>query len=519
MSQRRNHGQHIGAAVMAGALVIASIAGCQNRAGDCELNLVPCDTSTTTGTHDGGPPASCIPSDNEKAVSDTCGVFVSSAHGSDASGKGTKEAPYATLGAALKKGSTIYACAGATPYSEALAVPAGAVIFGGVDCASWKYVGTTTKTTLTADVGKIPLTLSTGAGTKLVDLHVLAADASGGDPGQSSIAVVADHATVEIEGCIFEAQGAADGAQGKPYSSAAKPGATGNNGHDACSASTVLGGDPVSSMCGDPDSSGGPGGIGTSVSGGPGGPGLPSGSMNGGLGEGGSACTTGTKGDDGPPGTAGAGAKETDLGTISASGYVGIAGASAGTGTPGQGGGGGGGAKGGTGAGKCSAGMAGGAGGGSGGSGGCGGAGGRGGNPGGSSIALISIEATLTMTNVTLKAGSAGKGGDGGPGQSGGDPGSGGKGGAVLTASALNPGCDGGPGGFGGAGGKGGGGRGGHAFGIAISGKAPPKSGWTAKAGSAGTGGKGDDAGGNMGDGADGKSADCWDFANGIACK
>jgi hypothetical protein len=461
-----------------------------------------------------GPPPSCIPSLSSTPVADSCGVFVSSSTGSDTTGMGTKEAPYKTITAALAKGSILYACAGATPFSEALAVPPGTTIFGGLDCSSWSYVGATTKTTVTAGAGQIPVTLAAGSGAKLVDLHVLAADASSMNDGTSSIAMVANGATAELDGCVVEAQGGAAGAAGQNFSMVAQAGAMGASGGDACTAATVNGGAPVSSMCGTPDSVSGNGGQGFGVSGGSGSPGSPLGAMNGGSGDTGSGCSTGTKGNDGSPGTPGKGAATTDLGTVSATGYTGVTGKIGGAGTPGQGGGGGGGAKGGTGAGMCTmAATSGGAAGGSGGSGGCGGTGGKGGSPGGSSIAIINLGATLTMSNVTLKAGGGGAGGNGGAGQTGGGPGLGGNGGKVLTATSLNPGCGGGPGGLGGNGGKGGGGRGGHAIGIAYTGTtAPSMMGVTFVMGTAGAGGKGDNSMGNMGDGAQGIMADLQGF-------
>jgi hypothetical protein len=52
------------------------------------------------------------------------------------------------------------------------------MIYGGLDCTSWSYVGATMKTTITAGAGQVPVTLATGPGAKLTDLHVLAADVS-----------------------------------------------------------------------------------------------------------------------------------------------------------------------------------------------------------------------------------------------------------------------------------------------------------------------------------------------------
>jgi hypothetical protein len=518
----------LGLATVAGLLAAS---GCYELTSDCSLfacGPLGSGASSSSGTSsssgassssggDSGPPPSCIPSENMEAVADGCGVFVSST-GSDATGKGTQAAPYGTLTKALTKGSTLYACAGATPFSEQITVPAGTQLYGGLDCSSWKYVGDTTKTSITAGAGQVPVTLAMGSGAKLVDLHVLAADVSMMNDGTSSIAVVANGATAEIDGCVLEAQGAAAGAAGAAYSSAAQAGMTGSAGTDACMGMMVFGGGSVMSGCGTTDSISGAGGIGQVGSGGAGSPGSPGITMNGGAGEVTTTCTPGTVGDSGTPGVPSVGA--TGIGSIASGSYTGVTGKDGQPGTVGQGGGGGGGAKGGTGAGMCStAGMAAGASGGSGGSGGCGGVGGKGGGFGGSSIALASLDALLMLTNVTLKAGNGGAGGDGGPGQSGGSSGMQGAGGKVPMSSSLHPGCDGGPGGMGGPGGKGGGGTGGHSLGIALMmGTAPAMGGWTATTETPGPGGKGDDTMGNMGDGAAGMAKNCWDFVSNASC-
>ena len=92
------------AALASGAAVALASAGCFHTSCD-ETATCPAlaDGGTDGGDagHDGGtdggdsgPPPSCIPSENAAAVADTCGVFVSSSMGSDATGKGTKAAPY-----------------------------------------------------------------------------------------------------------------------------------------------------------------------------------------------------------------------------------------------------------------------------------------------------------------------------------------------------------------------------------------------------------------------------------------
>lgn len=433
----------------------------------------------------GGNPvdALCNPADNAGPVGDACGVFVALS-GNDAS-EGTKGEPVKTLAQGLKlaQGGTkrVYACA--EEFQGSVTVPAGFEIYGGVDCkAGWGYVGDATPTRIVGGGGSpddIALRLSKGGeATRLFDLHVVAKDA--GKPGRSSIAVLAEEVAGEFVRCTLEAGKGADGANGEGHAEAAAAGADGNAGKEACSASTILGGEGISNSCGEIQSFAGSGGNGTPAgSGGAGSPGEPlepMGVENGGLGETQTAaCKDGLPGEVGADGAAGIGGN--GIGALDKNGYVGLVGAEGLPGIPGQGGGGGGGAKGGSGINKCAdPTMAGGASGGSGASGGCGGAGGKGGGAGGSSIAVVSLNATLSFNGGKLIAKSGGKGGMGGDGQAGGAGGqNGGAGGQPpVTATALKPGCAGGPGGNGGAGGRGGNGAGGHSIGIAFTGAAPP---------------------------------------------
>ncbi|MGK3999689.1 PGRS family protein [Sorangium sp. So ce1024] len=450
----------------------------------------------------------CIPSESAGAVDDVCGVFVSSS-GSDGN-PATKEAPVKTLRAALALAEEsdkrrVYACA--ETFEEVVEVTRGVTIYGGLDCTNgWGWVGEQKKTVLTAGVGEIPLVMRGGGGeasVRVEDVHVQARgvgpDEQEAFAGVSSIAAVAEEASVELVRCVLEAGDAAAGEAGAAYEVGAMRGAEGKPGAEACSAEIVIPGGGVNNDCGTPedesdDSISGAGGIGQAASGGLGNPGTPEERANGGKGEGAEVCTEGTVGADGGEGGPGAGA--TGLGEISASGYTGVAGSAGVKGGTAQGGGGGGGAKGGVGADKCpTEASAGGASGGSGGAGGCGGAGGRGGGAGGSSIALLSLNATVSFEEVTLKTGRGGAGGKGGEGQEGGDGGAGGPGGTTPEgATALHDACGGGAGGKGGRGGPGGGGRGGHAIGIAYKGAAPSTQGAAIELGEAGPGGAGANA-------------------------
>jgi hypothetical protein len=502
-----------GGVIGVGLIAAGSALGCFHAQDDCDLAATcPLEPSGTGGAG-GGTPAECIPSQHPNvAVVASCGVFVGADIGED-NNAGTPEQPVQTLkqAIALAQGTTgrVYACAGA--FDEAVEVPAGISVYGGLDCASgsagprWRYIGDQAKTAITAKAEQIPVVLLGGKGTtRLEDVAITARSAE--NPGGSSIAAVVDGATAEFVRCSFEAADGKDGAPGVSLSSASEGGVRGKDGGKACSAGTIVGADPVSSMCGDPDSASGGGGNGFTNSGGDGSDGSPGVAMNGGAGEKSAACAPGTVGDTGPLGASGAGAA--GLGQVSKTGYTGATGANGTAGAPGQGGGGGGGAKGGTAGGQCTNPLqAGGASGGSGGSGGCGGAGGKGGGAGGSSIALLSVKGSLSLTDVMLKTGNGGRGGDGGLGQEGGGGGQPGKGGGVGVASGLKPGCDGGLGGQGGKGGRGGGGLGGHAIGLAYVGESPPAMNSVTfnKKGTAGTGGKGADP---AHDGAAGVQAD-----------
>jgi hypothetical protein len=487
-------------------------AGCGHAYEDYYLSLLDPKLTTGSGGADaggggngGGPPAGCVPNENADPVSDTCGVFVSSSLGDD-SNVGTKEKPLKTLGAALAKGKAVYACG--EGFVEAVSIAGSATLYGALGCTKdWAYDGTK-KTQLTAAADTIPMSVAKATtSAEVLDFVITAADAS--KDGGSSIAVLAAQAALSLTRCDVAAGNGKAGLAGAAYQDSAQAGVDGKAGNDVCSASTSLGGDAVTSMCGTPDSVSGAGGIGSIAAGGDGSKGLPASAANGGAGEDTSACTAGGPGDAGAAGTAGTGA--TGLGTLSATGFAGVSGGEGGPGSVAQGGGGGGGAKGETTATLCPAGMGGGASGGSGASGGCGGLGGKGGSAGGASLALVSLDATLSFASVTVKVGSGGAGGDGGTPQGGGaggvNGGAGGKGKNALKAA-----CAGGPGGKGGDGGKGGGGTGGHAIGVAATGSAPAMEGVTFAKGTPGLGGKGDNANGNMGDGAPGVAADVQVF-------
>lgn len=483
----------------------------------CELNP-DCDMTGAGGSGGGGGTIDpgCIPSANSEPVETSCGVFVASA-GDDASGDGSQSAPVKTLAKALElaetAGKPVYACA--ESFAEVITVPAGLVVYGGLDCGNgWRYAGGTKRTRIEPDADAIGLRFAGGEGatTRVEDVVVTAKDAT--LEGGSSIAALAEGgASVELVRCELHAGRGANGAMGMTPSDSVGPTdpndmtIRGVDGAAACmgNMSGNLGGAgklnevcpgeaPAMVVGGD----GGTGLIGNGENGADGQP-LPDPNPNnkglGGAGDpgDGSGCNAGFGGLLGATGVSGAGAATTALGALSVAGIAGASGEAGADGAPGQGGGGGGGAKGKV---NCN-----GASGGGGGAGGCGGKGGLGGQAGGSSIALVSLGATLTFVEVTLTASDGGTGGDGGEGQAGAIGGAGGFGGVGSGTLAA---CDGGKGGQGGFGGRGGGGRGGHSLGIAYTGATPPSEGITIETGTPGLGGAGADA---AGQGADGVTA------------
>lgn len=434
----------------------------------------------------------CDPSQSEDVIGDDCGYFVSRASGDDTN-DGSKARPLRTLERAItlagERTHNVYACAG--EFEEAVRLPSGMKLFGGLDCeGGWRFVSGESKTTIAAPPGEVALTLEGGELTTRVE-NVIAKARSAMEPGGSSIAVLAlQGAKVEIRESDLIAGDGASGVSGVASdSSSALNGLAGGNGGAACEEFDGLGGEATVAACSGVLSKGGGGGDGfdmVAASGQDGSPASPiAGAGLGGSGQSSAAsCEAGTPGADGVRGVDGEGGK--GMGTLSASGFRGRSGEDGGRGLPGQGGGGGGGSRS---AAMCPSGtlVEHGAGGGAGGSGGCGGAGGKGGGAGGASIALASVFATVTLDAVNVKTGRGGDGGSGGGAQMGGAGGSGGKGGAAK--GAVSGGCDGGPGGRGGDGGYGGGGLGGPSIGIAFVGAAPAQRSVTFELGEGGRGG------------------------------
>ncbi|WP_437765502.1 PGRS family protein [Sorangium sp. So ce281] len=476
------------------ALAGGTSVACFNSASDCVLTYMclPPDVSSGSAGGGGSAPDECTPSERDEPVENGCGVFVSSSLGDD-SGEGVKEAPAKTLAAAIERirkenaPGRIYACA--EEFAEAVELPAGVSLYGGLDCKRGWAWSEEAKTAIAGGPDQVALAVRGAEGTTHIeDVLVKAADAQ--TAGVSSIAVLVEGATVELARSELVAGNGADGAPGVPGAEPAAPddpvpaaqaGATGSDGANACSDldgspgpdAMLLGGAAVENACDGESSVGGKGGDGTIASGLDGETGMIGTAGQPGMGQpdagdgweclpGAGLGGPGSRGADGVPGTG-----ATGLGTLSSAGYVGVSGGEGTAGKPGQGGGGGGGAKG---LANCSGGQPGaGASGGSGGAGGCGGKPGQGAGAGGASIALVSVDATVTLADCRLQAGHGGNGGRGGDLQPGGSGGDGGIGGTGVSGGSQDA-CDGGKGGKGGNGGPGGGGLGGPSFAIAFRG-------------------------------------------------
>jgi hypothetical protein len=454
------------AAGLATALLgLTGASGCGlDKEGDCAL-LATCGR--------------CDPATSRFPIGDDCGYFVSASFGDDANG-GTKAGPVRTLqraiDLALANTHAIYACA--EHFDEAVVLPPGIKLFGGLDCErAFVSPGDVRRTTIAAPPDTVAVTVLSGeATTRLENVTVRASDAT--LEGGSSIAIlVLQNARFELLNSDVHAGRGAPGIRGEDGSPSwidAEDGSDGSVGLKACEVTSENGGEPSVHTCGDRLSVGGRGGDGgTDDDTKNGNDGFPISAMSG-PGTGGqgqttaTACTDGADGEDGSDGSDGTGGKGASR--LSAFGYFGMSGEEGAGGLPGQGGGGGGGSRS---AGMCMFGstVKVGAGGGAGASGGCGGRGGKGGGFGGASIGIASVSATVTLDAVDIFTQRGGDGAMGGLPQLGGFGGSGGKGGDGTPN--ISGACAGGKGGRGGHGGHGGGGMGGPSLGIAFVGGEP----------------------------------------------
>ncbi|AKT38601.1 hypothetical protein [Chondromyces crocatus] len=496
---RRKFGGRLGEegrGAVLGLVALAAVVTAGLGVGCAEGTVTPPPNGDSSSGGEGGDKPTyggCIPSESAIPVANDCGVWASSSQGHDGNA-GIKAGPVKSLAEAFSRAldpdkgtGRVYACA--EPFQEAVEVPPGITLYGGLDCeAEWGFVGDQRKTTIAGPPDRVAMRLLPGEAASRIE-DVLVQAANGETPGASSIAVLAHQASAELVRCELVAGDGAVGATGEhgavpampgdppPTAQAGLPGVAGTRPCLTVSGTLVLttaGGPPVELVCDDGATSlGGKGGDGLANSGqsgqsgqtgdaGPGGTGAQANettwTCTAGRGLGGDG-STGLEGTVGAP-AAGVGALSPELGFVGTSGVAGT------VGRPGQGGGGGGAAYGGA----CGI-LPGAHGaGGSGGTGGCGGKPGQGGGPGGASFGLVSLDARVVLTESKITAGNGGLGGQGGDGQVGGPGGVGGAGGSFSSVNPMRSGCAGGVGGKGGDGGPGGGGLGGHAAAVAFSG-------------------------------------------------
>jgi hypothetical protein len=430
-------------------------------ANDATMSDAPSSDSTVACELTQGPGSSSC------AVDEAHGVFVApaAAGGSDATGTGTRAAPFASIGHALDlakaSGKRVYVCEGT--YVEAVVIDGahdGVGLYGGLDCARWTYATAHRVVVAPASSGFALEIANLTTGATVADVEFDAQDANPTQAGESSVAAFVHGAqNVSLQRVTLLAGKASDGEAGVSAGSGGPTNWTTMPLQGTDATSTAPGAATVCQCALHGSSSGGGGGAAPlDADGGAaldGGSGLPDYDDDGGsAGANGALCAllgTGGSGEGAP--AAPSDIPTASSGSVSAAGWSPATGASGGFGTPGQGGGGGG-------AGPETTGF-----GGGGACGGCGGAGGGGGGGGGGSIALLVYDSSLALSSCTLTPFIAGSGGPGGRGEPGQPGGIGGGGGAR--------GCQGGAGGYGSGGNGGQGGPGGVSLGVAFSGTAP----------------------------------------------
>jgi len=402
-------------------------------------------------------------------VTESRGVFVAPT-GSDATGSGTRAAPYATIthgvGAAKASGKNVYVCAG--DYAENVILAAaedGVSIYGGLDCVSWSYATANRVKVAPAAAGYALEVASLSVGTTLEDLEFDAQNAPAATAGASSVAAfVHGSENVTLTRVVLVAGAGSNGAAG---TSAGPPGPsdwdTSDGGLNGASATSSAPGPQTTCTCPLDTAQETVGGVGGSPSQTAFG-GTPLYEPDAGAGTAGvsaASCNMLGGGTDGVSAPAAAqDPASVSAGTLSATGWSPATGTSGSFGQPGQGGGGGG-------NGPASSGF-----GGGGACGGCGGAGGAGGSGGGGSIALLVYQSSVRLSDCTLTAVAGGTGGPGGNGEAG-------QAGSAVGGNGAGGGCQGGAGGAGGGGNGGQGGPGGISGGIVFTGTAPTVNGAT----------------------------------------
>ena len=422
--------------------------------------------------------------------------------GDDASGEGTPEAPFATIGHGLEvavargvaTGRVHAVAVSRGTYEERIDVVSGVSIYGGFDAADgWSRAESNVTVVVASEVieGRLEALVAVDVGAPtVVERLTIRADASAvGEPDVDvygarvvdCVPTLPEIGGLILRDLIVEAGSGTDGVDGTAGSDG-EDGVRGGRGSDGTTSgpNPIAGGDGAVSVCGVvtvEHTRGGGGGAGggdgamgcgtfeSSATGGLGPPALVS-CMGGGAGDSCGCFDGGAGGGMGNVCASGAAASGADAmvsavrGDVAAGIWAARDGDDGGDGAAGLGGSGGGG--GGSGCNAAGWGPTGGGGGG-GGSGGCGGRGGLGGHAGGSSFGLFAVGSTFATPGSSFRSASGGGGGDGALGGEGGGGGEGGPGGSGGFAGGV-----GGAGQGGGAGGAGVPGPGGSSVGALV---------------------------------------------------
>jgi hypothetical protein len=419
------------------------------------------------------------PSDNPCIVSERYGVFVSP-EGSNATGAGTRGAPFRTINRGLQGAKIetmrVYVCDNGAGFTDPITIDPtfeGISIYGGFDCAAWTLAANA-RTVVHPVAGPALVVSGLMQGVTVEGFELRAADAA---PGASSIAVQVQSSVGVVlrRNRLLSGKGGAGqaGADGPPGADGETPGPA-QRGRPASCVPPILSqaGGSWGAGCGSKGGSGG--GCDLMLGSLPGDDGTPSNFVDPpNVANGATHWLADRSGRPGSRGIGGeSGSANHQPGSFTAMGYTLAAPGNDGAdGHPAQGGGGGSGGE------ADPSNWCIGATGGAGGMGGCGGTRGAGGGAGGASVALLSWASSMTLDQCEIASGDGGPGGNGGKGGLGGNGGIGAEGGDGVNdpdarASLIGAGS-GGPGGNGGPGGGGAGGNGGPTYAIVYSGSRP----------------------------------------------
>jgi hypothetical protein len=454
----------------------------------------PIDVASDGVTSDGPGPidapycdldAGRSPTENPCIVSERYGVFVSP-EGSDATGAGTRGAPFRTINRGLQGAKIetmrVFVCDTGVGFTDPITIDPtfdGIALYGGFECAGWTLVADL-RTAVRPVAGPALSVSELARGVTVESFDLLAADAA---PGASSIAVQVQSSVGVVlrRSRLLAGKGGAGlaGADGPPGANGEAPGPA-QRGRPASCVPPIFsqaGGSWIAA-CGSKGGSGG--GCDTTLGSLPGEDGTPRNFVDPpNVANGATHWLADRTGRVGSRGVAGdSGTTNRQPGFFTATGYTLAGPGNDGTdGHPAQGGGGGSGGE------ADPSNWCIGATGGAGGMGGCGGSHGIGGGAGGASVALLSWASAVTLDQCEVVSGEGGPGANGGNGGLGGLGGLGAEGGdGVLDpdagASLIGAGV-GGQGGTGGPGGGGAGGNGGPTYAIVYFGSRPSPTGGT----------------------------------------